>query len=989
MAVADQPSALMDIASSLTQDEIPFKLRCAICNKLAVNAFRLPCCDQAICENCQASLPESCPVCAHTPISPDLCKPNKALRTTLKAFLRTEEKKREKERSSATPATPAADLPVDTTHSQAEAQTAPPPVDQADAADQPVISASDAETRLEEQAAEVPQSESTAAAVAESNGDQTEAEVEKPQDQNGVSTAEGDAGDGTVVEGDTSDQTTHAVDTEQAEGPQQENMQFPGAVPNAMGFDMSNGGFPNMGWNGTGDFNPMAQFMPGGMFNFQNSMGMPGMAMDPMAASQGMFGGYGMNMNGMSNGMNMGMNFNAGQGMYGSWDGSQNNMWNGGPDKFNPNAFANGMGPEFGGPSGFGGYNHGNYQMQQQFPNQDFQNGFYGPGYGRGGARGRGRGFFQGGRGRGGFGGYMQANYPTHANPSVYPNQQSPSVQQQNGLSGQQDTPNGPGSVTSSVADNKKSNDELATTGENEFSEDQTKDTTDEAAGDAKDVSSETKDASASSTDQPSTEEPELRGIPTIDSIEQPPYGPGMAPGFTGFAAPTGPGFGRGGFPMRGGYPGGRGGAFMNGLTPGGHQPIVPNEPRGQGVAGAPAAPRAMREGFPNTGIRGRGFHIQGRASLPLQRSGEDSRSVTPATRQGESQAQSKAGSRSPSRARERSGSRSRSRSRSPSRQQSRGHHHRRRSESIYASDEDRERRRERHRKKSRRDDEEELRPVGEKDTRSRSRSLESTRRSHRRDRDIDRDRDRHRSHRSHRHRSRSRSADRKGESRHHDQYSVAPEENGASSREKTSLSGEPRDLTTRISSSYRSGKERSSRREDERESRHHDRDRDRDRERNRDRDRPRDGDRDRDRERGRDRDREKDRKRSRRDRSESPADSEYSRHHSRRTKRHRDDSRVGNRDRNGDKAARPTESEKDPHTLEREARNRERLLKEQQRREAMIAERDGKNGRRRESRPERGLTGGRRLSYKYEDEESDRTRAARIEEEREAARWD
>jgi cell wall-associated NlpC family hydrolase len=46
----------------------------------------------------QASLPDTCPVCAHTPISSDLCKPNKALRTTLKAFLRTEEKKREKER---------------------------------------------------------------------------------------------------------------------------------------------------------------------------------------------------------------------------------------------------------------------------------------------------------------------------------------------------------------------------------------------------------------------------------------------------------------------------------------------------------------------------------------------------------------------------------------------------------------------------------------------------------------------------------------------------------------------------------------------------------------------------------------------------------------------------------------------------------------------------------------------------------------------------
>jgi hypothetical protein len=126
-----------DWPSSLAQDDIPFKLRCAICNKLATNAFRLPCCDQAICESCmlifsfccslfprfiekrltihslgQTSLPDSCPVCDHNPVSPDLCKPNKALRTTLKAFLRTEEKKREKDRSSTTPAVTVASAPV-------------------------------------------------------------------------------------------------------------------------------------------------------------------------------------------------------------------------------------------------------------------------------------------------------------------------------------------------------------------------------------------------------------------------------------------------------------------------------------------------------------------------------------------------------------------------------------------------------------------------------------------------------------------------------------------------------------------------------------------------------------------------------------------------------------------------------------------------------------------------------------------------------------
>lgn len=68
----------------------------------------------------QQSLPESCPVCDHHPISSDLCKPNKALRTTLKAFLRTEEKKREKDRPSTTPTVA---TPVDGAANQTGAQT--------------------------------------------------------------------------------------------------------------------------------------------------------------------------------------------------------------------------------------------------------------------------------------------------------------------------------------------------------------------------------------------------------------------------------------------------------------------------------------------------------------------------------------------------------------------------------------------------------------------------------------------------------------------------------------------------------------------------------------------------------------------------------------------------------------------------------------------------------------------------------------------------
>lgn len=45
-----------------------------------------------------STLPSSCPVCEHAPLSADDCKPNKSLRTTIRVFIRTEEKKRESSR---------------------------------------------------------------------------------------------------------------------------------------------------------------------------------------------------------------------------------------------------------------------------------------------------------------------------------------------------------------------------------------------------------------------------------------------------------------------------------------------------------------------------------------------------------------------------------------------------------------------------------------------------------------------------------------------------------------------------------------------------------------------------------------------------------------------------------------------------------------------------------------------------------------------------
>ncbi|OBT90149.1 hypothetical protein VE02_00970, partial [Pseudogymnoascus sp. 03VT05] len=108
-----------ELISSLSQDDIPIKLRCAICSKLAMNAFRLPCCEQAICEDCQSSLPSSCPVCEHTPVAAEDCKPHKSLRTTIKVFLRTEEKKRftlqAKAIKDTPPITPVEDAPAPVT----------------------------------------------------------------------------------------------------------------------------------------------------------------------------------------------------------------------------------------------------------------------------------------------------------------------------------------------------------------------------------------------------------------------------------------------------------------------------------------------------------------------------------------------------------------------------------------------------------------------------------------------------------------------------------------------------------------------------------------------------------------------------------------------------------------------------------------------------------------------------------------------------------
>ena len=81
----------------------------------------------------QASLPVACPVCLHEPMVPDDCRPNKALRTTIKVFLKkkvmereTARKKEAAEKAFTAPATPATPLPEQTPAPQLSEPPVPP-----------------------------------------------------------------------------------------------------------------------------------------------------------------------------------------------------------------------------------------------------------------------------------------------------------------------------------------------------------------------------------------------------------------------------------------------------------------------------------------------------------------------------------------------------------------------------------------------------------------------------------------------------------------------------------------------------------------------------------------------------------------------------------------------------------------------------------------------------------------------------------------------
>ncbi|KAF2201802.1 hypothetical protein GQ43DRAFT_21197 [Delitschia confertaspora ATCC 74209] len=92
---ADQPltESQIELAKSLPDPEIPKNWRCARCQKLALDAYKLPCCDKPICATCVPLLIDKCPQCSHSPLSADSCLPNRAVRRSIRVLLTKKEKK--------------------------------------------------------------------------------------------------------------------------------------------------------------------------------------------------------------------------------------------------------------------------------------------------------------------------------------------------------------------------------------------------------------------------------------------------------------------------------------------------------------------------------------------------------------------------------------------------------------------------------------------------------------------------------------------------------------------------------------------------------------------------------------------------------------------------------------------------------------------------------------------------------------------------------
>ncbi|XXH04765.1 Vacuolar protein sorting-associated protein 21 [Hypoxylon texense] len=909
--------AQIELANTLTAAELPTKLRCAVCS--------------------QSTLPSVCPVCEHSPVSASDCTVYKSLRTTIRVFLKTEEKKREAARpktNGSTPATPAQDTPTPTPI-QARAPTEPP------SADTTVPERDGIEPQTTDPTAHstvIESIESSTANLKQDDDTQEDAPVNGHAQEQPV----GDDEDKALVPGEQEGQDGTVLEESQENDQDEEHNDQPAQPGMGAGFDSMAGNF-NMNF-GNGDMSQMQMLMA--MQNGMNpaafgSFPMMGM-MDPMTMQNmmmsGGFGAQGMGMNGMN--MNMGMNgFNGGN----DWNGQQS--WNVGQDNFNPNTRGMGNGDYGNYNSGFRtGFNSGNYGHHNQF--NDYRRGNYGF---RG--RGRGRGFYNG-HGRGFHHGYNNVNAGWAGQGPQFSNGKDG----QAALDDSQVTGQPSGNVDEfGRAIRPESNDDAQNAGEDEHAE----------AGSSHDnttVNGVDKLARENSEQAPKEDgSPSVQDVPADDK--------GDVSSRDQHSAPQGPS---------------RGSAGQ--MHPQTTAQVVPFN--------APTGPKAMRQGLPNTSLH----HLRARGFIP----DEKGQSQTSRTNQ-------------PSIVASPTEDKLRSRSSSPHSSKDKERRLRERDREHDEDDKNRARRRDRDRDRSK------------TYTASRSRTRS---RSHSRDRKESR---KHRRHRSpsvsgddrdagHRHR---RHKGRKQSTRDEDDYRGRPRDE---KHEERARSASPVDREHRRSG-HRSRRDRDEKRRD-RDNRDIDRESDYDRHRKSGhrshRDRDQDRERNKEREKGRDKDYTRDRDEDRHHHKGStaqpttaePSDKTFNPPTGPRggsfSIKGASNKPAGsgieikgasNRPSNSERresvpSRRPSQSSvagqksaaggptKDPHTLEREARNRERLLKEAQR-IAVIAGRGGGVKRGREANDDRGSS--RRKSRRSEavntEDEEDRMR--RLEAEREGRRWD
>ncbi|KAK6341200.1 hypothetical protein TWF696_008286 [Orbilia brochopaga] len=330
-------------------EEIPVRLRCSMCNNLAQDAYRLPCCEQSICGNCQSKLPAVCQICDHTPLKAEDCKVHSSLRTTVTIFLRTAEKKYGSLSKTKKETTPAVQTPVEepvVSESKAPPEalreiSIPPQPDQKDT---PEVADDKADNKVEEQG-------ESAAAEDGPNGTADKAAPTQP----------GQGG---------TDLNNHNQN-----GPFWNNTQGPNQYPDQSGQYQGYG----MGWNNNGyDQSSGYNMQSGGWNNGMQNMMDPSVNMNSFNGMQSFPDGY----NGMGN---MGMGYsgygqggsygNTGMGMQGQ--GNWGNGWNTQNGMDGANFNSSGMNAGF--YPGAGGYNHqsyGNHQSQQNhmMPHHQFQN---------------------------------------------------------------------------------------------------------------------------------------------------------------------------------------------------------------------------------------------------------------------------------------------------------------------------------------------------------------------------------------------------------------------------------------------------------------------------------------------------------------------------------------------------------------------------------------------------------------------------------------